>query len=412
MTQRQTAAAALEEKLSREPSPPDELPGEGSRKASKQPDEAPLPLQEDDHWTYPVGFKDKLKSPGEDWSRNSHLLVSMSEELLLNFSAGYIEDNFFKSRYADEIPNANLVITPSHFWKDPNGLLYYLDANWSSRLCVPKSMVNYVLRWIHNSPYESAHAGALRFTSRLSELFFWKTLIKDVSDFADTCNVCQKIKADHRKKMGALRPAHIPARPFATVSLVLITGLPPSGEGKYTAVLVMVCKLTKFAIIIGTHETLDQDGFAQLFIKRVVNIFGLPDRIIADRDKRWATDFWKSVVAQYGSTMALSFSHHPQTDGQTEILNATIEQMLRAYIATQRDLWASWLSVLAFSYNSSVHSSSGYLPNFLLFGYRPKLSTSPLARDVDPATRPFLPSQKAETFISTINQVRQAARML
>lgn len=47
-----------------------------------------------------------------------------------------------------------------------------------------------------------------------------------------------------------LRPAHIPSRPFSTVSLDLITGLPQSGEEKFTAVLVIVDKLTKFAIII------------------------------------------------------------------------------------------------------------------------------------------------------------------
>ena len=416
MTRRQTAAAALEEALAKEPSPPDELPDQINRRSSSSDrtgptgEEYPLPFQEDDHWTYPVGFEGKLTSPGEDWSRRSHLLVSMSDELISKFAEGYVKDSFFKSRYVDEVPNSNLVVTPSHFWKDPNGLLYYMDADWNSRLCVPKSMINYVLNWIHDSPYESAHAGALRFTSRLMEMFFWKTLIKDASDFADTCDVCQKIKADHRKKMGALRPAHIPARPFATVTLDLITGLPPSGKEGYTAVLVVVCKLTKFAIIIAAHDTLDRDGFARLFVERVVNIFGLPDRIIADRDKRWATDFWKSVVAYYGSNMALSSSHHPQTDGQTEILNATIEQMLRAYVAVQRDSWASWLSVLAFSYNSAVHSSSGYSPNFLLFGYRPKLSTSPLARDVDPAARPFLPSQKAEDFINQLNLVRASAR--
>ena len=92
-------------------------------------------------------------------------------------------------------------------------------------------------------------------------------------------------------------------------------------------------KLTKFAIIIPTHDTLSQDGFAKLFVERVVHVFGLPKRIIADRDKRWATEFWKSIVSHFGSVMALASSHHPQTDGQTEILNATIEQMLRAYVA-------------------------------------------------------------------------------
>ena len=89
---------------------------------------------------------------------------------------------------------------------------------------------------------------------------------KDAELYATTCDVCQKIKTDHRAKMGALRPVHIPSRPFSTVSMDLITGLPASGELGYTAILVIVDKLTKFAIIIPTHSTLTQEGFAELFI--------------------------------------------------------------------------------------------------------------------------------------------------
>ena len=82
--------------------------------------------------------------------------------------------------------------------------------------------------------------------------------------------------------MGALRPSHIPSRPFETVSLDLITGLPPLGEERYTAVLVIVDKLTKFGVFIPTHNTLTQEGFAKLFVERVVHVYRMPHRIIAD----------------------------------------------------------------------------------------------------------------------------------
>jgi hypothetical protein len=352
-----------------------------------------------------------LDTPDEDWEKKSHLLISLNADLIKQFVAGYAEDSFFKQKYSlSDISNLNTVLTPSHFQKGQDGLFYFLDADWATRLCVPQSMVNFVLEWIHDSPSESAHAGLKRFSARLRELFYWPNMLKDAEEFGASCDICQKIKVDHGRKMGALRPAHIPKKPFATVSLDLITGLPPSGDKQYTAVLVIVDKLTKFAIIIPTHNELSREGFAELFMDRVVHIFGLPDRIITDRDKRWATDFWKSIVANYGSKMTLSSSHHPQTDGQTEILNATIEQMLRAYVASDRSSWSNWLSVLAFSYNSSVHSSSAHAPNDLLLGYTPRLSTSVLLQEVDPSSRPFLPSQKAEDFIAIIEERRATAR--
>lgn len=370
-----------------------------------------LPFPEGGHWTYPAtAFDSPFKARPEE-ERKSHLLISMDPNLIQEFITGYKEDPFFKSKYsADEIPSHTKVITPSHFRKGKNGLLYFFDADFNAKLCIPKSKVNYVLSWIHNSPYESAHAGPKRFLLQLQEVFYWKGMEKDAELYARTCDVCQKIKVDHRKQMGALRPAHIPSRPFATVSIDLITGLPPSGVERYTAVLVVVDKLTKFATIIPTYNQLDQDGFAKLFVERIVNVFGLPERIISDRDPRWATDFWKSVVKHYGGIMALSSSHHPQTDGQTEILNATIEQMLRAYVADNRSSWSQWLSVLAFAYNSSVHSSTLRSPNFLLFGYHPRLSTSTLNEEIDPTSRPYLPSQKAETFIETLQTIRNSAR--
>lgn len=368
------------------------------------------PFPNNDHWTYPTGVKSSPENVEEDWNSRSHLLISMNPQLVARFVEGYKEDVFLKTRYVDEVPSPDTVITPSRFSKGPDGLLYFIDADWKARLCVPRSHVNFVLKWMHDSPFESAHAGYKRFITRLQEIFFWSTMLKDAAKYCSTCDVCQKIKVDHKKQVGPLRPAHIPHRPFATVSLDLITGLPPSGEQEYTAVLVVVDKLTKFAIIIPTHDTLSQDGFAKLFVERVVHVFGLPERIIADRDKRWATEFWKSIVSHFGSVMALASSHHPQTDGQTEILNATIEQMLRAYVAEDRTTWSNWLSVLAFAYNSSVHSSTTYSPNYLLLGYTPRLASAAIVKETDPASRPYLPSQKAEDFVHSLAEVRNAAR--
>ena len=334
----------------------------------------------------------------------------MDPRICKEFAEGYETDKFFAPRFIDVQPNEKTIISASHFQKGQDNLLYFIDASWKTRLCVPKSKVNYVLRWIHESPYESAHAGPRRFIARLQELFYWPTMNKDAESYATTCDVCQKIKTDHHAKMGALRPAHIPSRPFSTVTMDMITGLPVSGEQGYTAVLVIVDKLTKFAIIIPTHSTLSQEGFAKLFVEKVVNVYGLPEVIISDRDKRWATIFWKSVVANYGSVMALSSAHHPQTDGQTIILNAMIEQMLRAYVSSDKENWSNWLSVLAYSYNSSVHSSTKYSPNFLLMGYNPKASMGVIVPEVDPARRPFLPSQSAEDFVETLEIHRTFAK--
>ena len=206
-----------------------------------------LPFVRTDPWTYPPGTKISDTSPDEDWRGRMQLLISVDPKICKEFAEGYEVDNFFAPRYIEVQPNEKTVISATHFQRGQDNLLYFVDASWKTRLCVPKSKINYVLRWIHESPYESAHAGPRRFLARLQELFYWPTMNRDAELYATTCDVCQKIKTDHRAKMGALRPAHIPSRPFSTVSMDLITGLPASGEMGYTAILVIVDKLTKFA---------------------------------------------------------------------------------------------------------------------------------------------------------------------
>ena len=80
----------------------------------------------------------------------------------------------------------------------------------------------------------------------------------------------------------------------------LITGLPESGEEKFTAIFVAVDKLTRYAVAVATHNTLNAEGFARLFVKVLAAPFGLPCRIICDRDRRWTCRFWREVTAIYG----------------------------------------------------------------------------------------------------------------
>ncbi|KAF9471211.1 hypothetical protein BDN70DRAFT_783329, partial [Pholiota conissans] len=118
-----------------------------------------LPFPENDHWTYPVEFEKPLEPPSEEWERKSHLLIALDKDLTKQFVEGYKEDPFFKEKYTQEIPNDKMVITPSHFRVGSDQLLYFLDADWATRLCVPRSLINFVLKWIHDSAFESAHAG-------------------------------------------------------------------------------------------------------------------------------------------------------------------------------------------------------------------------------------------------------------
>jgi hypothetical protein len=160
------------------------------------------------------------------------------------------------------------------------------------------------------------------------------------------------------------------------ISLDFITGLPRSQE--FDVILVVVDKLMKFGIFIPTRTTIDADGLAKLLLQHVVKWFGLPREIISDCDPRWKSDFWRTLA--FETCLAMSSAHHPQTDGQTEVMNQHVEVMLRAYVNKDCSDWAAWLPILQMAYNNAVHSAHQAVPAKLLLGYCPRVPSDFLVK--------------------------------
>src|SRR5260370_30630523 len=230
---------------------------------------------------------------------------------------------------------------------------------------------------------------------------------KDILQFCRTCDICQKIKLDLGGNKGLLRPHKVPQLPWDVVSLDLITGLPRS-QGQDT-ILVVLDKLMKYTLYIPMVTTLSQEGFASLFVQQVVQQFGLPLEMIADRDAHWAKSFWALIAEHLRLWVLLSTSHHPQHDGQMECQNQTLEIALCAYTAGSKSDWAKWLPTLAFAYNSTQQSSTGYSPFFLLYGHEPRSPASLAMKDSHKILR-TLHNQSPQDFMQELEVHRALAR--
>jgi hypothetical protein len=294
----------------------------------------------------------------------------MEEGFRTEWVESYKEDKEFGKIWADPKMVEGLWSPGQRFFRNDEGLLFFRDADYQPRLCVPSAKRTLVKEEAHESPLGSAHISPERLWSKLSSKFYWRRMKKDVEEFCDSCDVCQKIKTRNFTRYGFLIPNPIPHCPYESISLDLIVNLPWSGD--FNAILVVVDRLTKHVSFIPTTSGLTAQGFADLFVEHVASRFGLPDNIIADRDPRWTSDFWTAVAAALKTKMSLSSSHHPQHDGQTENVNRQLETLLRAYVFKDRTEWAKWLKLLEFSYNSNVHSSIGTTPFLLLYGFEPK----------------------------------------
>ena len=270
------------------------------------------------------------------------------------------------------------------------------------RLCVPESMVLDVLRQNHD---DIEHPGIRKTYLSIASRYYIRRLSHRVRQHVNNCVVCQTSKPSNERMLGKLYPIETP-EPNHTLSLDFITGLPLS-EHKFNALLTVTDKLTKaIRLIPCTTETSAEDT-ARLFLDYCYPIFGLPFKLISDRDARFTSRFWQTLMNLLGIKLGLTAAYHPAADGQSEKTNDIVETALRCFIAgdtTKYSCWTRYLPIIEHEYNSMVHTSTGFSPNELRFAIVP--------RSIPDAYMPtqLSSSESAEELAEDLRNRREKAR--
>ena len=148
------------------------------------------------------------------------------------------------------------------------------------------------------------------------------TIKQDVKN----CDICQRTKVVRHASYGIMKPNEAPDRPWKSISMDFITDLPKS-EGN-DAILIVIDRLRKMAHFLPCTKEIDTWQFSELFMRQIFRLHGLPKDIITDQGSIFTSDLWKETTKQLGIERRLSTAFHPQTDGQTEQTNSTLEQYL------------------------------------------------------------------------------------
>jgi transposase InsO family protein len=255
-------------------------------------------------------------------------------------------------------------------WK--NDSLWYKDRLY---LCKNSQLKQKVLLELHTSPV-GGHSGFLKTYHRVKKDFFWDGLKTDVQRFVAECLVCQQNKVETIKTPGLLQPLSIPSQRWEEVSMDFITGLPKS-EGK-SVIMVIVDRLTKYAHFCALSHPFKASTVATAFMETVQKLHGSPKIIVSDRDPIFTGHFWTELFSCLGTQLAHSSSYHPQSDGQTEIVNKCLEGYLRCFVSDKQAQWFKWLPLAEWWYNTSFHTATKMTPFMALYGYHPPSITSSL----------------------------------
>ncbi|KAL0404436.1 UNVERIFIED_CONTAM: Transposon Ty3-G Gag-Pol polyprotein [Sesamum radiatum] len=153
----------------------------------------------------------------------------------------------------------------------------------------------------------AGHQGEDRTYALVHRAYYWPQMQDDVEMYVRTCLICQQDKADHQKKAGLLQPLPIPKRPWESISIDYIFGLPKVGD--LGSIIVVVDRLSKYATFIAAPKHVTAEGTAHLFFKHIVKYWSLPKDIVSDRDSRFTGIFWTEPFKILGSRLSMSHEH-------------------------------------------------------------------------------------------------------
>ena len=288
-----------------------------------------------------------------------HALVASMHVSVVGFSILpdlYPVDPFFGKIWTDaqQGDNAHYVIV--------NGFLFK-----NCRLCIPdRSLCLQVICELHCE----GHVGRDRKLQLVTASYFWSTLRRDVERFVVRCGICQASKG-HASNVGLYLPLPISSQPWTDISMDFVLDLPRTQRGHHS-IFVVVDRFSKMVHFIPCKKTTDAVQVTTLFFRKIYKLHGLPLSIISDRDSRFLSHFWRSLWRLLRTSLDMSSAYHPQTDGQTEVINRALGDLLRCLVGDNICSWDSVLFQAEFAQNHAVNRSTGYSPFHVVYGFLPR----------------------------------------
>jgi len=267
----------------------------------------------------------------------------------------------------EEMKKVGVKMLRDEEWREEDGLMLK-----EGKVYMPKdeALRVEIIRLHHNTPM-GGHGGQWKTAEMVTRNFWWPGVTREVKQYVEGCNACQRNKNRTEQPAGKLMPNSIPDKAWTHISADFITKL-PLVQG-YDSILVVVDWFTKMAHFVPTTEKTTVEGLARLFRDNVWRLYGLPESIISNRGPQFAAGLMRELNEMLGIKTKLLTAFHPQTDGQTERMNQELEQYFYMFIDHCQEQWPEWLGTAEFAYNNTAHSGTKVSPFKANNGQNPRM---------------------------------------
>ena len=279
-----------------------------------------------------------------------------------------------------------------------SGFLFFRD-----RLYIPSGSTCNFLIWELHGGGLAGHFGITKTIQALELCYYSPQLCCDIRKMIGRCSTCTIGKLTKQNTRQYL-PLPVPDSPWQEVSLDVILGLPRTRR-QLAAILVVVDRFSKMAHFIACCKTTDTAHTAGLFFNEIVHLHGVPRSIVSDRDVRFTSTFWKALWHLMGTKLLFSTAFHPQTDGQTEVTNRSLGNLLHCLVQENAASWDDLLPRMEFAYNASNHHATGYSPFQVNTGRNPTLPV-----DLVPLPSPKAHSNDAINYATDLMEIHQLVK--